>query len=208
MNNPASQCILFLDELVKLSEAVGSSQDNDSERQPESCVVQEDSSMNEPHDYSDMVPRPGQENSPLNQWFSDAARASTDDYFVEAYPNASQVYGRGETFMEVFDADVNAENRKDNLYYPFASRQEWQMASFLLRSSLSITAVDEFLSLELVRLFLQSQSLKADMAGHRSDNCISLSVQPRSYVAAQKYFRLVPSGSVRLGQQRIRRRFH
>ena len=208
MNNPASQCILFLDELVKLSEAVGSSQDNDSERQPESCVVQEDSPMNEPHDYSDMVPRPGQENSPSNQWFSDAARASTDDYFVEAYPNASQVYGRGETFMEVFDADVNAENRKDNLYYPFASRQEWQMASFLLRSSLSITAVDEFLSLELVRLFLQSQSLKADMAGHRSDNCISLSVQPRSYVAAQKYFRLVPSGSVRLGQQRIRRRFH
>jgi len=208
MNNPASQCILFLDELVKLSEAVGSSQDNDSERQPESCVVQEDSPMNEPHDYSDMVPRPGQENSPSNQWFSDAARASTDDYFVEAYPNASQVYGRGETFMEVFDADVNAENRKDNLYYPFASRQEWQMASFLLCSSLSITAVDEFLSLELVRLFLQSQSLKADMAGHRSDNCISLSVQPRSYVAAQKYFRLVPSGSVRLGQQRIRRRFH
>ena len=208
MNNPASQCILFLDELVKLSEAVGSSQDNDSERQPESCVVQEDSPMNEPHDYSDMVPRPGQENSPSNQWFSDAARASTDDYFVEAYPNASQVYGRGETFMEVFDADVNAENRKDNLYYPFASRQEWQMASFLLRSSLSITAVDEFLSLELACLFLQSQSLKADMAGHRSDNCISLSVQPRSYVAAQKYFRLVPSGSVRLGQQRIRRRFH
>ena len=163
MNNPASRCILFLDELVKLSEAVGSSQDNDSERQPESCVVQEDFPMHEPHDYSDTVPLPGQQNSPSDSWFSDAARASADDYFVEAYPNASQVYGRGETLMEIFDADVNAENRRDNLYYPFASRQEWQMASFLLRSSLSMTAVDEFLSLELVGFFLQSQSLKADM---------------------------------------------
>jgi hypothetical protein len=112
--------------------------------------------MHEPHDYNGMAPLPSPENSPSAQWFSDAVRASTDDYFVEAYPNASQVYGRGETFMEIFDADINAENRRDNLYYPFASRQEWQMASFLLRSSLSMDAIDEFLSLELVGLFLQS----------------------------------------------------
>ena len=154
MNNPASKCIFFIDELVKLSEAVGSSQGNISEWQPESTIVQEDSPMHEPHDYSD---------TRSDQWFSNAARASMDDYFVEAYPDASQVYGHGEIFMDSFDADVNAEKRRDNLYYPFSSRQEWQIASFLLRSSLSMAAVDEFLSLELVGIFLQSQILKADM---------------------------------------------
>jgi hypothetical protein len=156
MNNPASQCIHFLDELVKISEAVVSSRDN-SERQPESHATQEDAPMYEPHNYNDMASPPGPESSPSSaQWFSEAARASVSEYFVEAYPNASQVYGRGKTFMDVFDADVCAENRRDNLYYPFASRQEWQMASFLLRSSLSMAAIDEFLSIDLVSFFLQS----------------------------------------------------
>ena len=56
--------------------------------------------------------------------------------------------------MDVFDADPCAEKRKDNLYYPFASRQEWEIASFLLCSSLSMSAVDEFLSLNLVSSLL------------------------------------------------------
>ena len=148
MNNPASRCIYFQDELVKISEAVVSS-----ERQPESHVLQEDVPMYDPHDG---VSPPSPENNPSAQWFSEAARVSVSEYCVEAHPNASQVYGRGETFMDVFDADVCAENRRDNLYYPFTSRKEWQMASFLLRSSLSMAAIDEFLSLELVSLFLRS----------------------------------------------------
>jgi hypothetical protein len=37
-----------------------------------------------------------------------------------------------------------------NLYYPFASRDEWELAAFLLRSDLSLASIDSFLSLKLV----------------------------------------------------------
>jgi hypothetical protein len=68
----------------------------------------------------------------------------------DCYPTAARVYGKGHTFMDVFDADRFADKRKENLYYPFASKQDWEMASWLLRSGLSKGAVDQFLHLELV----------------------------------------------------------
>jgi hypothetical protein len=70
--------------------------------------------------------------------------------FTEEYSGASQVYGKGHTFMDNFHMDSHANERHDNLYYPFASRDEWEIASFLLRSSLSMSAIDQFLSLQLV----------------------------------------------------------
>jgi hypothetical protein len=69
---------------------------------------------------------------------------------------AAEIFGRGESFTDVFNNDKYADRRDDNLYYPFASKPDWEMASFLLRSTLSMAAIDEFLSLELVRLFLLS----------------------------------------------------
>jgi hypothetical protein len=52
--------------------------------------------------------------------------------------------------MDRFDADQHAELRKANIFYPFASRQDWEVASWLLRSDISMAAIDDFLSLELV----------------------------------------------------------
>jgi hypothetical protein len=52
--------------------------------------------------------------------------------------------------MDLFDADQFADQRKTNLYYPFASHEDWEFASFLLRSSLSMAEIDELLSLDLV----------------------------------------------------------
>ncbi|KAH9017835.1 hypothetical protein EDB84DRAFT_1245978, partial [Lactarius hengduanensis] len=40
--------------------------------------------------------------------------------------------------------------RKKNIFYPFASRAEWEMAAFLLRSGLAMSSIDSFLSLELI----------------------------------------------------------
>ena len=40
------------------------------------------------------------------------------------------------------------------LDYPFASKQEWEMVSYLLKSDLSMTALDEFLNLQLVSLIV------------------------------------------------------
>lgn len=71
---------------------------------------------------------------------------------TEVFEGASKTYGRGTTFMEQFDYDQFANERTENLYYPFASREEWEFASSLLCSNLSMQAIDKFLSLDLVRL--------------------------------------------------------
>jgi len=149
MNHPASQCNDFLNELVKIPDTTLSRHFEE----PNLRAVQEDVSM---EDYGDdMASPPGLgEIPPSTEWSSESVRISESKYCVEAHPSASQVYGRGHTFLDVFDADPCAEKRKDNLYYPFASRQEWEIASFLLRSSLSMSAVDEFLSLNLVSSLL------------------------------------------------------
>jgi hypothetical protein len=70
--------------------------------------------------------------------------------FQELYPGAARTFGCGATFMDVFDADIHAETRKQYPYYPFASKEEWQLAAFLLRSDLSMNSIDKFLKLDLV----------------------------------------------------------
>lgn len=71
---------------------------------------------------------------------------------TEVFEGASKTYGKGTTFMGQFDYDRFANERTLNLYYPFASREEWEFASSLLCSSLSMRAIDTFLSSDLVRL--------------------------------------------------------
>src|SRR6266567_2710686 len=74
----------------------------------------------------------------------------TFPFFKETHPTASTVYGKGSTFMDIFDKDSHASKRMKQLYYPFASKDEWELASFLLRSNLSMASIDKFLKLNLV----------------------------------------------------------
>lgn len=80
--------------------------------------------------------------------------------FIQEYEGAAKEYGCGATFMQSFDSDQYAQERKENLFYPFASRDEWELAAFLLRSDLSMSSIDSFLSLKLVSVVycLESQS--------------------------------------------------
>ena len=78
--------------------------------------------------------------------------AGTQGPIIEVFEGASKTYGKGTTFMAQFDHDRFAKERTANLYYPFASREEWELASFLLCSSLSMHAIDTFLASDLVRL--------------------------------------------------------
>ncbi|KAG2132153.1 uncharacterized protein EDB93DRAFT_1243059 [Suillus bovinus] len=71
--------------------------------------------------------------------------------YVERFRNAAKVYRCGQTFQDRFNMDPYTAYRKDNLYYPFASRQDWELGSFLLCSPLSMAAIDEFLGLEIVK---------------------------------------------------------
>ena len=58
------------------------------------------------------------------------------------------------TFMQQFECDEFAEEHTQNSFYPFASRAEWELAAFLLRSDLSLATLDTFLSLYLVSALL------------------------------------------------------
>ena len=71
--------------------------------------------------------------------------------FTEYYEGCTEVFPGRKTFMDIFEMDQYAEERKVNLYFPFASCEEWQFASWILRLRLSLTAIDSLLSLDLVR---------------------------------------------------------
>ncbi|KAG2744458.1 hypothetical protein P692DRAFT_20647526, partial [Suillus brevipes Sb2] len=64
------------------------------------------------------------------------------DSLEEEYDGAGACCSQdGSTFLDLFDANEYAECRVDNLYYLFASKEEWDIADYLLRSSLSMAAI-------------------------------------------------------------------
>ena len=74
-------------------------------------------------------------------------------YFKVKHQNPSLSYGQGDTFMDEFDKDKYHEYCQSNLYFPFVSRMDWELVSFLYRSPLSMASINEFLSLELLHHF-------------------------------------------------------
>lgn len=66
------------------------------------------------------------------------------------FPEASRTFGKAQSFMDQFDADRHANERKDNLYFPWASKGDYELGAWLLRAGLSMQAINEFLALELV----------------------------------------------------------
>jgi len=69
---------------------------------------------------------------------------------AEYHPRSSYIYGnKKNTFARITD-DGFAHRRVNNPYYPFQGHEEWELACFLARSSLSQLEIDEFLKLKLV----------------------------------------------------------
>jgi hypothetical protein len=77
----------------------------------------------------------------------------------EYYKGAAKTYGRADTFMDIFRQDKYAKDREKNVYYPFASADEWELASYIIRSNMTVAATDDFLKLRLVcgDLFFHNQ---------------------------------------------------
>ncbi|KAG1787670.1 uncharacterized protein HD556DRAFT_1209282, partial [Suillus plorans] len=71
----------------------------------------------------------------------------TDSDFIDWHPKPSQTCGRGYTFLDLFHSDENSAYRATNHYYPFSDRKDWEVASWLLHSGLSMAKIDNFLSL-------------------------------------------------------------
>lgn len=74
----------------------------------------------------------------------------SNEPFTIPYPEAARVLGPGKTALDLFNEDHFSEYRQTNLYYPFASKAEWEVAQYLIKSPLSLADIDEFLKLELV----------------------------------------------------------
>jgi hypothetical protein len=119
----------------------------------------------------------------------------SDDTTVDEFPGASRTYGQGPTFMDEFDKDVYAENRRDNLYYPFASKQDWEVGHFLESSTLSMGAIDKFLKLELVSTRYLILAHYSQVHTCRSGSSLSHSIPPRSCAVGLSYFLPARSGS-------------
>ena len=68
------------------------------------------------------------------------------------FPDAGFVYGRSGGYMGTFYNDKYANEHNSNPYFPFQSKGEWELASFLSGSGLSMKHIDEFLSLSIVRI--------------------------------------------------------
>ncbi|KAI5994542.1 hypothetical protein EDC04DRAFT_2586190 [Pisolithus marmoratus] len=70
--------------------------------------------------------------------------------FVESYEGSSKAFPRGKSFLDAFHDDQYASDRQNNLYFPFASQEEWQFTSWLLCSRLSLTTIDSLLALDIM----------------------------------------------------------
>ncbi|KAG6372690.1 hypothetical protein JVT61DRAFT_7456 [Boletus reticuloceps] len=77
-------------------------------------------------------------------------QAQAEQKYTEMYQGCSNAFPGSSTFMQWFWQDKHTEKRRENLYFPFASSNEWQFVSWCLRSGLSMAAIDSLLSLNVV----------------------------------------------------------
>jgi hypothetical protein len=156
MNHPFAACYSHFQEMADLGNELqkyknrASHQENNMDTRSESSDMLVDTTAYMEHDKS------GE-----SDWGMD------DGVFIEEYEGSAEVYGTGTTFMEEFDHDQYAGERVENLYYPFASRDEWELAAFLLRSDLSMASIDMLLSLNLVSVAGNFYHIHSNHTHHR-----------------------------------------
>ncbi|KAG1827385.1 uncharacterized protein BJ212DRAFT_1474541 [Suillus subaureus] len=67
--------------------------------------------------------------------------------------------------MDQFSENKCAVERKENQYWPFASKPDWEMALFLLWSNLSMVDIDEYLKLEFTKTLPLSFQSSRELQG-------------------------------------------
>jgi hypothetical protein len=69
------------------------------------------------------------------------------------FPFSGHIFSQGDSFMDNFYADKFSDHRTSNVYYPFASRDEWELGAFLTEADILMKVIDKFLSLQLVSCY-------------------------------------------------------
>jgi len=114
----------------------------------------------------------------------------------EHFPGVAQTFGKGQMFLDKFNTDKFCHHRRENLYYPFVSRPEWHLALWLLRSGISMSATDEFLSLEIVSFHLNfGVSPIIHHVLSRSKHCASRLILQRNYVDMPSCYQVGHAGN-------------
>jgi hypothetical protein len=172
LNQPYSACLIHYNELLEINTGLLKQLDGNPQStllQPTNPDVEAPASGYGSHgegtqpDFAPMDMDVDFSEEPVNAPRTPSTSATTSHpdvppacYFKECYPNSSETYGPGSTFMDLFDQDTHSEERKFNIYYPFASRDEWELACFLLQSNLSLASTDKFFKLTLVSWYSSS----------------------------------------------------
>ncbi|KAJ7821497.1 hypothetical protein B0H13DRAFT_2241738 [Mycena leptocephala] len=138
LNQPRSRCHPSLHPSV-----LGASRrvQNWGVKRPQVPANDDDSPMDVDTDYNDSA-----------MDYSDPATPSSTGPVKDYYKGAAKT---------TFHKDQYREERQSNLYYPFASADEWELASYLTRSNMTIADTDEFLNLRLTsKMDLSFQTAK------------------------------------------------
>lgn len=69
---------------------------------------------------------------------------------VDLFNGTAVIYRASQTFLMHFDLDQYSICHSQNLYYPFANLDNWQMANFFLISQLSMQEINKYLFLNMV----------------------------------------------------------
>ena len=177
MNNPHTSCMTWFDFLESLHSPIGHPSPN-------------------LHDESG----PSEETTNDNE----AADCSRTRYFEDTHPNVPHIFGSGPGFTDLLDSDPHAEKRRENLYFPFSSKVEWGLASWLLCSGLSMRAIDDFLSLPIVRPKNFSCLIRSEPKS-RSNSSHSPSQAQKPYVAEWKTSPKHPHGRCKRSSSTVTR---
>lgn len=141
MNQPASRCHGWVDNLIQIGELLDTESNiGNPDSPPPESVAQAYGDCDSPARGSLELHDEDEPGDPYQGT-------------VEEFPGAAAIYSRQQnSFLERFDRDQFSQERRVNLYYPFASRADWEMGLWLTRSGLSMAATDSLLSLDLVSL--------------------------------------------------------
>jgi hypothetical protein len=162
INQTSSSCANLIDDLIALSRPLqpSSRQNLGPQLEPEDFNVY----FPDNNDF-DALPHGDIEMGPPNFEPNTSSDVNKSKY-REDFVGASKTFGTGLTFMKGFDLDEFSDHRRKNLYYPFASKADWEMASFLLRSGLSMAKIDDFLKLQLVSACTRNSNIYSLIPSH------------------------------------------
>jgi len=109
-----------------------------------------------PQTYSSQVTDAESEDSSSSD-DGDGGTESSTGSFTEYFEGAARTFGKGrDVLTRMVDADLYKEERRVNSYYPFSSKAEWDVASWLASGDIPLTKQDTFFDLDYVSRFVNT----------------------------------------------------